>query len=61
MRKSILKKIEQVREEMLVLSDLHGMSSEIVLQTSKRLDGLINEYQHIIKNEDKSKQCNINS
>lgn len=48
MRKSLLLKIEQCREEMLTLSDLHGMTSEIVLQSSKKLDDLLNEYQHIL-------------
>lgn len=45
MCKSLLIKIEKVRAEMLRLSDLHGMSSDIVLQTSRELDKLLYKYQ----------------
>lgn len=41
----LLEKIEICREEMITLSDLYGMTSEVVIQTSKKLDGLLNEYQ----------------
>lgn len=46
MNKSLLlEKIEICREEMITLSDLYGMTSEVVIQTSKKLDNLLNEYQ----------------
>lgn len=41
----LLEKIEIRREEMISLSDLYGMTSEVVVQSSKELDGLLNEYQ----------------
>lgn len=41
----LLEKIESCREEMISLSDLYGMTSDVVIQTSKQLDILLNEYQ----------------
>lgn len=41
----LLEKIEDCRKEMITLSDLYGMTSEVVIQTSKKLDILLNEYQ----------------
>lgn len=42
---NLLEKIEQYREELATLVCRYGLSSEIVLQTSKELDVLINKYQ----------------
>ncbi len=41
----LLEKIENCREEMITLSDLYGMTSEVVIQTSQKLDSLLNKYQ----------------
>lgn len=46
MNKSLLLlKIEQSRSEMLRLSEEHGITSEVVLQSSVQLDYLLNEYR----------------
>ncbi|WP_084268700.1 aspartyl-phosphate phosphatase Spo0E family protein [Oceanobacillus damuensis] len=46
MTKNILKeKIEECREEMIVLSYTHDLTSEAVISSSVKLDQLINEYQ----------------
>ncbi|MFD2043370.1 aspartyl-phosphate phosphatase Spo0E family protein [Ornithinibacillus salinisoli] len=45
MEKVLLKKIEKCRREMITLSFSKGLTSEAVVQTSKRLDALLNEYQ----------------
>ncbi|MUK89327.1 Spo0E family sporulation regulatory protein-aspartic acid phosphatase [Ornithinibacillus sp. L9] len=45
MENILLKKIEKCRREMIALSFSHGLTSEAVVQTSKRLDALLNEYQ----------------
>ncbi|MGY0693973.1 Spo0E family sporulation regulatory protein-aspartic acid phosphatase [Virgibacillus sp. FSP13] len=42
----LLKKIEQCRDEMITLGCSHGLTSEIVVQSSKQLDKLLNEYQN---------------
>lgn len=41
----ILLEIEQCREEMISLGREHGLASNEVIQASKRLDGLLNDYQ----------------
>ncbi|WP_246202654.1 aspartyl-phosphate phosphatase Spo0E family protein [Virgibacillus doumboii] len=47
-KKSILlEKIEECRDKMIALSKIHGLSSNIVIQSSKQLDDLLNEYQGI--------------
>lgn len=43
----LLKKIEQCREEMIQLSNSYGINSEIVIQSSKKLDDLLNQYQNL--------------
>ncbi|SET81640.1 Spo0E like sporulation regulatory protein [Oceanobacillus limi] len=45
MENVLLKKIEKCRREMIALSISHGLTSEAVVQSSKRLDDLLNEYQ----------------
>ncbi|WP_188456741.1 aspartyl-phosphate phosphatase Spo0E family protein [Virgibacillus oceani] len=45
MNKSILlEKIEQCREEMITLSCSYGLTADVVVQSSKQLDKLLNEY-----------------
>jgi len=41
---NLLKEIEQCRREMIKLSINHGLTSDVVVQSSQRLDELINEY-----------------
>ncbi|HLR68928.1 aspartyl-phosphate phosphatase Spo0E family protein [Virgibacillus alimentarius] len=50
MRKNsgLLKEIEHCREEMISLSNIHPLTSDIVVKISMRLDDLINEYQNEI-------------
>lgn len=43
----ILYEIEQCRAEMISLSKKYGMTSDEIIRTSKRLDGLLNEYQRL--------------
>ncbi|WP_010099565.1 aspartyl-phosphate phosphatase Spo0E family protein [Ornithinibacillus scapharcae] len=45
MDKHLLQKIEQCRKEMIALSDTYHLTSEVVVETSKKLDLLLNEYQ----------------
>lgn len=40
----LLKKIEESRKKMILLSDSHSLTSEKVISSSKELDKLINEY-----------------
>nr|WP_209482260.1 aspartyl-phosphate phosphatase Spo0E family protein [Virgibacillus litoralis] len=40
----LLEKIEDCRDTLISLSNTHGLTSEIVIQTSKKLDKLLNEY-----------------
>lgn len=42
----LLKEIELCRAEMIELSYSYPLTSEIVVQTSMKLDELINEYQN---------------
>ncbi|WP_246206687.1 aspartyl-phosphate phosphatase Spo0E family protein [Virgibacillus ihumii] len=42
----LLEKIEECRDEMMILSNHHGLTSEIVIESSKRLDNLLNTYQN---------------
>lgn len=44
-RSLLLNQIEQCRHELIKLSNLHELNSAIVIQTSKRLDDLLNQYQ----------------
>ncbi|WP_156291614.1 aspartyl-phosphate phosphatase Spo0E family protein [Oceanobacillus salinisoli] len=49
MTKSVLlEKIEECREEMILLSDNHDLTSEAVISSSMKLDELINQYQKYI-------------
>jgi len=43
-KKALFMEIEQCRQEMLALSEEHGLDSETVLSTSKKLDALIFAY-----------------
>ncbi len=43
-KKSLFMEIEQCRQEMLALSEEHGLDSEPVLSTSEKLDALIFAY-----------------
>ncbi|HAM79514.1 aspartyl-phosphate phosphatase Spo0E family protein [Ornithinibacillus bavariensis] len=45
MDKLLLQKIEQCRKEMIALSGSYKLSSEVMVETSKKLDHLLNEYQ----------------
>ncbi|HLR63294.1 MAG TPA: aspartyl-phosphate phosphatase Spo0E family protein [Lentibacillus sp.] len=42
----LLKKIEEGRHEMLALSRQYGLTSLAVVESSKRLDDLLNQYQN---------------
>ncbi|GAA0594193.1 hypothetical protein GCM10009001_07890 [Virgibacillus siamensis] len=42
----LLEKIEQCRNEMIILSSDHELTSEIVIESSKKLDDLLNTYQY---------------
>ncbi|MFD2759906.1 aspartyl-phosphate phosphatase Spo0E family protein [Lentibacillus juripiscarius] len=42
----LLKKIEQCRKEMLNMSSQYGLTSQAVIQSSQRLDELLNQYQN---------------
>ncbi|RLL41365.1 aspartyl-phosphate phosphatase Spo0E family protein [Oceanobacillus piezotolerans] len=44
---SLLEKIEKCREEMILLSDKHDLTSDKVISSSTKLDKLILEYQKI--------------
>ncbi|MFZ3579141.1 Spo0E family sporulation regulatory protein-aspartic acid phosphatase [Virgibacillus sp. DJP39] len=44
---NLLKKIEQCREEMILLSCSHSFSSEIVIKCSEKLDSLLNAYHKL--------------
>lgn len=46
----LLNEIEQCRTEMIKLSYSYPLTSEIVVQTSRKLDELINEYQTNVAN-----------
>lgn len=48
-RSLLLKQIETCREEMITLSELYGMSSVEVVDCSKKLDHLLNEYEMLSK------------
>lgn len=52
----LLKQIEQCRAEMITLSHSYPMTDEVVVQSSKRLDDLLNEYQ----NKTRPATCSIN-
>ncbi|MFC4559612.1 aspartyl-phosphate phosphatase Spo0E family protein [Virgibacillus kekensis] len=41
----LLEKIEECRDEMISLSNTHGLTSEAVVRKSEILDELLNEYQ----------------
>ncbi|HLR81052.1 MAG TPA: aspartyl-phosphate phosphatase Spo0E family protein [Bacillota bacterium] len=41
----LLKEIENCRQEMIQLSNVYGLTSQVVIQSSKRLDELLNKYQ----------------
>lgn len=41
----LLEKIEECRNEMITLSNTHGLTSKAVIVSSKKLDALLNEYQ----------------
>lgn len=48
MKKSLLlEQIELCRSEMVRLSALHGINADIVIQSSKRLDDLLTQFQII--------------
>lgn len=53
---SLLKQIEQCRKEMIMLSQSHKMTDDIVIASSKKLDALLNRYQ----NESRSTECSLN-
>ncbi|MFB4170129.1 Spo0E family sporulation regulatory protein-aspartic acid phosphatase [Virgibacillus sp. JSM 102003] len=40
----LLEKIEDCRDTLITLSNSHGLTTEVVIQTSKKLDKLLNEY-----------------
>jgi|GEM_PF-6035530 len=44
LKPSLLKEIEQCREEMIALCSQYGMNADIVIQSSERLDDLLNQY-----------------
>jgi Spo0E like sporulation regulatory protein len=41
----LLQKIEKCRKEMIALSDTHKLNSEVIVEKSKKLDHLLNEYR----------------
>ncbi len=45
MDKLLLQEIEQCRKEMITLSNKNKLTSEVVVETSKKLDNLLNQYQ----------------
>ncbi|MEN2467931.1 aspartyl-phosphate phosphatase Spo0E family protein [Ornithinibacillus sp. FSL M8-0202] len=45
MDKLLLQEIEQCRKEMITLSNKYKLTSEVVVETSKKLDNLLNQYQ----------------
>ncbi|GGA78747.1 aspartyl-phosphate phosphatase Spo0E family protein [Ornithinibacillus halotolerans] len=47
MDKHLLEQIEECRKELIALSDNNKLTSKIVVETSKKLDDLLNEYQSI--------------
>lgn len=42
----LFEKIEQCRVEMITLGSSHKLTSDAVVQSSKQLDELLNEYQN---------------
>lgn len=53
---SLLKQIEQCRAEMITLSYSYPMTDDVVVQSSKKLDDLLNQYQ----NETRPATCSLN-
>jgi hypothetical protein len=53
---SLLKQIEQCRAEMITLSYSYPMTDDVVVQSSKRLDDLLNQYQ----NKTRPVTCSLN-
>lgn len=47
MQRYLLLEIEKYRNKMIHLSDSYGLTSEVVVETSKRLDGLLNALQDV--------------
>lgn len=47
----LLEKIEASRQEMITLSDSHALTSETMIESSMKLDKLINKYQNPKKYE----------
>ena len=45
----LLSKIETCRKEMIALSNTYGLTSHQVIQSSKKLDELLNRYEQIQK------------
>ncbi|MEN1967974.1 aspartyl-phosphate phosphatase Spo0E family protein [Lentibacillus sp. N15] len=43
---NLIEKIEQQRSEMISLSCSYGLASDVVVQSSKQLDKLLNEYHN---------------
>lgn len=50
---NLLKKIEECRHEIMRLSYSHDLTSEIIVQTSEKMDMLLNDYndEHKKQNE----------
>lgn len=44
-KSSLLEKIEQSRQEMISLSESYALTSKRVIDSSKKLDDLLNKYQ----------------
>jgi len=52
----LLKQIEQCRAEMITLSHSYRMTDDVVIQSSKKLDDLLNQYQ----NKTRPASCSLN-
>ncbi|WP_083443537.1 aspartyl-phosphate phosphatase Spo0E family protein [Ornithinibacillus contaminans] len=45
MDKHLLQKIEQCRKELIALSVSHHLTSDVMVEASRKLDKLLNEYR----------------
>ncbi|MDY0407133.1 aspartyl-phosphate phosphatase Spo0E family protein [Virgibacillus sp. 179-BFC.A HS] len=50
----LLNQIEKRRQEMIALAAQYGLNSEVVIEKSKELDKLLNEYQRKKANQKQS-------
>jgi len=50
-KQTLLKTIEDYREELLYLASHSSLSNERVIEISQKLDNLLNKYEHLNRNK----------